>query len=57
MASYSFSEISGIQALMGILSAYKGDSQVKPGSLITSRDVSELERLQEELDPCTCVTL
>ena len=29
MASYSFSEISGIQALMGILSAYKGDSQVK----------------------------
>jgi hypothetical protein len=29
MASYSFSEISGIQALMGILSEYKGDSQVK----------------------------
>jgi len=29
MASYSFSEISGIQALMGILSACKGDSQVK----------------------------
>ena len=29
MASYSFSEISGIQALMGILSVYKGDSQVK----------------------------
>jgi len=29
MASYSFSEISGIQSLMGILSAYKGDSQVK----------------------------
>ena len=29
MASYSFSEISGIEALMGILSAYKGDSQVK----------------------------
>ncbi len=27
MVSYSFSEISGIQALMGILSAYKGDSQ------------------------------
>jgi len=29
MASYFFSEISGIQALMGILSEYKGDSQVK----------------------------
>jgi hypothetical protein len=29
MTSYSFSEISGIQALMGILSACKGDSQVK----------------------------
>ncbi len=29
MDSYSFSEISGIQAFMGILSAYKGDSQVK----------------------------
>ena len=29
MTSYSFSEISGIQALMGILSVYKGDSQVK----------------------------
>ncbi len=29
MASYSFSEISGIQALMGILWAYKGDSKVK----------------------------
>jgi len=29
MASYPFSEISGIQALMGILSACKGDSQVK----------------------------
>ena len=29
MVSYSFSEISGIQVLMGILSEYKGDSQVK----------------------------
>ena len=29
MTSYSFSEISGIQTLMGILSEYKGDSQVK----------------------------
>ncbi len=29
MTSYSFSEISGMQTLMGILSEYKGDSQVK----------------------------
>ncbi len=29
MTSYSFSEISGIQELMGILSAHTGDSQVK----------------------------
>ena len=31
MVSYSFSEISGIQALMGILSVYKGDSSENVG--------------------------
>jgi hypothetical protein len=29
VASYTFSEISGIQALMGFLSVHKGGSQVK----------------------------
>jgi hypothetical protein len=56
MASYSFSEISGIQALMGILSACKGDSQVKTW-VSNHYEVLEPERLQEELDPCTCMTL